>query len=152
MAEAVRVQYGGSVSPANALELMSKPNIDGGLVGGASLKADSFVEIVSATAQAKGLACAISALSQGRATARPDAIERDCRALWLPLVYALAAIRAVAARRQMVRPAHAAVVFLLTGSQDAALYLYHFILLPGTILHEVAHWLTAKLLGVRTAS
>jgi triosephosphate isomerase len=35
---------------------MSKPNIDGGLVGGASLKADSFVEIVRATAQAKGLA------------------------------------------------------------------------------------------------
>jgi len=55
VAETVRVQYGGSVSPANTLELMSKPNIDGGLVGGASLKADSFVEIVRATAQAKGL-------------------------------------------------------------------------------------------------
>lgn len=56
VAEDVRIQYGGSVNPDNALELMSKPNIDGGLVGGASLKADSFVAIVRFTAEAKGLA------------------------------------------------------------------------------------------------
>jgi len=37
VAEAMRIQYGGSVKPANAAELFSKPNIDGGLVGGASL-------------------------------------------------------------------------------------------------------------------
>jgi len=53
VAEAVRVQYGGSVKPANALEIMSQPNIDGGLVGGASLKADAFAECVRLTAQAK---------------------------------------------------------------------------------------------------
>jgi len=39
-AEAIRIQYGGSVTPANAKELFAMPNIDGGLVGGASLKAD----------------------------------------------------------------------------------------------------------------
>lgn len=39
-AEAVRIQYGGSVNAGNAAELFGKPNIDGGLVGGASLKAD----------------------------------------------------------------------------------------------------------------
>lgn len=39
VAEAMRIQYGGSVKPANAKELFSKPNIDGGLVGGASLTA-----------------------------------------------------------------------------------------------------------------
>lgn len=44
-AEAVRVQYGGSVKPANAAELMAMPNIDGALVGGASLTAD-FAKIV----------------------------------------------------------------------------------------------------------
>ncbi|MEG1433553.1 MULTISPECIES: triose-phosphate isomerase [Eubacterium] len=44
-AEAVRVQYGGSVKPANAAELMAMPNIDGALVGGASLTAD-FSKIV----------------------------------------------------------------------------------------------------------
>jgi triosephosphate isomerase len=52
-AEAVRVQYGGSVSAANALELMGQPNIDGGLVGGASLKAADFLAIVQAAAQAQ---------------------------------------------------------------------------------------------------
>ncbi len=44
-AEAVRIQYGGSVNASNAAELFAKPNIDGGLVGGASLKAD-FGKIV----------------------------------------------------------------------------------------------------------
>ena len=44
-ADAVRVQYGGSVKPANAAELMAMDNIDGALVGGASLTAD-FAKIV----------------------------------------------------------------------------------------------------------
>ena len=45
-AEAVRIQYGGSVNPKNASELMQKENIDGGLIGGASLKAQDFSRIV----------------------------------------------------------------------------------------------------------
>ncbi|MCB1013253.1 MAG: triose-phosphate isomerase [Microthrixaceae bacterium] len=45
-ADAVRVQYGGSVKPGNIVELMSQPDIDGALVGGASLEADSFAAIV----------------------------------------------------------------------------------------------------------
>src|SRR5207237_10508746 len=45
-AEAVRIQYGGSVKPENAAELMSQPDIDGALVGGASLKAEDFARIV----------------------------------------------------------------------------------------------------------
>jgi triosephosphate isomerase (TIM) len=44
----VRIQYGGSVKPDNALQLFEKPNIDGALVGGASLQTDSFVGIVQA--------------------------------------------------------------------------------------------------------
>ena len=44
--EGVRIQYGGSVNPDNILDLMLQPNIDGALVGGASLKADSFSGIV----------------------------------------------------------------------------------------------------------
>ncbi|MBR5185828.1 MAG: triose-phosphate isomerase, partial [Akkermansia sp.] len=47
-AEAVRLQYGGSVKPDNAAELMSQPDIDGALVGGAALKADSFAAIIKA--------------------------------------------------------------------------------------------------------
>jgi len=46
-AEAVRIQYGGSMNASNAAELLSKPNIDGGLIGGASLKPD-FGKIVNA--------------------------------------------------------------------------------------------------------
>ncbi len=47
----VRVLYGGSVSPDNAAELFAKPDIDGGLIGGASLKIDSFTSIVEAALQ-----------------------------------------------------------------------------------------------------
>ena len=47
-AEAVRIQYGGSVKPANIEELMAKPNIDGALIGGASLKPDDFITLVNA--------------------------------------------------------------------------------------------------------
>ncbi|MFN8596076.1 MAG: triose-phosphate isomerase [Anaerolineae bacterium] len=53
VAQAVRVQYGGSVTPANIAEFMGMPDIDGGLVGGASLKAADFAEIVKGTAKAK---------------------------------------------------------------------------------------------------
>jgi triosephosphate isomerase len=45
-ANATRIQYGGSVKPNNATELMGQADIDGALVGGASLKADSFAQIV----------------------------------------------------------------------------------------------------------
>jgi len=47
-AEAIRIQYGGSVKPDNAQELLAQPNIDGALVGGASLKAADFATIVEA--------------------------------------------------------------------------------------------------------
>ena len=47
VAQAVRIQYGGSVKPDNAAELLQQPNIDGALVGGASLKVDSFMGIVA---------------------------------------------------------------------------------------------------------
>jgi len=48
LAAKVRIQYGGSVTADNAQALLGQPNIDGALVGGASLKADSFLAIVSA--------------------------------------------------------------------------------------------------------
>ena len=48
-AESVRVQYGGSVKPGNIVEYMACPDIDGALIGGASLKADSFLEIIEKT-------------------------------------------------------------------------------------------------------
>jgi triosephosphate isomerase len=48
IAEKIRIQYGGSVKPSNAAELLGQPNIDGALVGGASLKAADFLSIVAA--------------------------------------------------------------------------------------------------------
>jgi triosephosphate isomerase len=54
LAKVVRIQYGGSVKPGNIAEFVSQPEIDGALVGGASLKADDFVAIVQQTAEAKG--------------------------------------------------------------------------------------------------
>jgi triosephosphate isomerase (TIM) len=53
LAEKVRIQYGGSVKPDNAESLMAMPDIDGGLVGGASLKAESFCKLVKAAESAK---------------------------------------------------------------------------------------------------
>jgi len=47
VADKVRIQYGGSVKPANVVDLMSKADIDGGLVGGASMQPDSFLELVN---------------------------------------------------------------------------------------------------------
>ncbi len=49
----VRIQYGGSVKPENIADFMSLPDVDGALVGGASLKADSFAAIVTAGVAAK---------------------------------------------------------------------------------------------------
>ncbi len=51
LADKVRILYGGSVKPANIKEYMAQPNVDGGLVGGAALKADSFVELCQACAE-----------------------------------------------------------------------------------------------------
>ncbi|TGV04314.1 triose-phosphate isomerase [Flavivirga rizhaonensis] len=48
VADEVSILYGGSVKPANAEEIFSKPDVDGGLIGGAALKADDFFDIVNA--------------------------------------------------------------------------------------------------------
>jgi triosephosphate isomerase len=49
-ADRVRIQYGGSMKPENAKGLLDQPDVDGGLVGGAALKAESFLAIVNAAA------------------------------------------------------------------------------------------------------
>jgi triosephosphate isomerase len=60
VALSVRIQYGGSVNPKNIAEFMAQPEIDGALVGGASLRAKEFVEIVRISARLKGGEGAIS--------------------------------------------------------------------------------------------
>jgi triosephosphate isomerase len=52
VAQRIRILYGGSMKPANAPELLSQRDIDGGLIGGASLEARSFLELVKAAAEA----------------------------------------------------------------------------------------------------
>jgi triosephosphate isomerase len=52
-ADAIRIQYGGSVKPDNASALMECPDVDGALVGGASLKASDFLGIIAACTRAK---------------------------------------------------------------------------------------------------
>lgn len=53
VAQKLRILYGGSMKPSNATELLSQKDIDGGLIGGASLEARSFVELVTAAAAVK---------------------------------------------------------------------------------------------------
>ena len=48
VAEGLTIQYGGSMKPGNAAELLSQPDIDGGLIGGAALKAEDFAAIIAA--------------------------------------------------------------------------------------------------------
>jgi triosephosphate isomerase len=50
-AQSVRVLYGGSVNAKNASEFFSQPDIDGALVGGASLKTDDFIQIIKAASK-----------------------------------------------------------------------------------------------------
>jgi triosephosphate isomerase len=50
VAQTTRIQYGGSVNPGNATQLFAQPDIDGGLIGGAALKAEDFAAIVTAAA------------------------------------------------------------------------------------------------------
>ena len=52
VAQSTRIQYGGSVKPDNAAELMSRPDVDGALVGGASLKVDDFMGIIQGSIEA----------------------------------------------------------------------------------------------------
>ena len=51
VARSVTIQYGGSMNPKNAAELLAQPDVDGGLIGGAALKTPDFVEIVNAANQ-----------------------------------------------------------------------------------------------------
>ena len=51
VARSVTIQYGGSMNPKNAQELLAQPDVDGGLIGGASLKPEQFVEIIYAANQ-----------------------------------------------------------------------------------------------------
>jgi triosephosphate isomerase len=52
VAQKLRILYGGSMKPSNAPELLSQTDIDGGLIGGAALEANSFIELVNAAAAA----------------------------------------------------------------------------------------------------
>ena len=51
VARSVTIQYGGSMNPKNAQELLAQPDVDGGLIGGASLKPEQFVDIINAANQ-----------------------------------------------------------------------------------------------------
>jgi len=51
IARSIPIQYGGSMKPANAAELLAQPDIDGGLIGGASLNPEDFIAIINAANQ-----------------------------------------------------------------------------------------------------
>lgn len=51
IARSITIQYGGSMKPANAAELLAQPDIDGGLIGGASLNPEDFIAIINAANQ-----------------------------------------------------------------------------------------------------
>jgi len=70
---------------------------------------------------------------------------------WLPLLAVVAALVALALLERWIHQHLHGLAFLALGDADAALVLYALLLLPGVMLHELSHWVTAKLLGVKTA-
>ena len=82
----MRILYGGSVKPANAGELLAQPDIDGALVGGASLKADDFLGIAAARKEVNN-AIVQWAGSGGRTVPAPAG-----RRPWLSLEYSFKTI------------------------------------------------------------
>src|SRR5262249_45422317 len=82
-AGSVRIQYGGSVTAANAAEFLGQPEIDGALVGGASLKPNEFAAIVRAAWTPNGEETGRAATPRRCATGRtPAPTQRSCR--WCP--------------------------------------------------------------------
>jgi hypothetical protein len=69
---------------------------------------------------------------------------------WAPLVWSLALLAMVWLTSRKLGSYFMGIVYLLTRSRHAALGLYVLVLWPGTLVHELSHWLMAKLVGVRT--
>jgi hypothetical protein len=70
---------------------------------------------------------------------------------WFPLLAVIATLVALALLERWIHQHLHGLAFLATGDADAALLLYALLLLPGVMLHELSHWVMAKLLGVKTA-
>jgi len=71
---------------------------------------------------------------------------------WDPLFFFLALFLILLVLRRVLNQHLPGVIYLLTRSEELAFLFYFLILLPGVVIHELSHWLTAKLLGVRVGS
>jgi hypothetical protein len=69
---------------------------------------------------------------------------------WLSLVWLTLAFLVMLGLRRWIEAHVQGVAFLITGHPTVALWIFFLIFLPGTLVHELSHWLVAKLLGVRT--
>lgn len=69
---------------------------------------------------------------------------------WTPLVWLMATLVPLFFMKRWINRHTQGLGLLLLGNNDAAMYLYFVLLLPGILIHELSHWLAAKLLGVRT--
>lgn len=70
---------------------------------------------------------------------------------WTPLLSLIVGLALLIPTSRWLGTRIQRLVFMFTGNATVALYVYFVLLLPGTLLHELSHWLTARLLGVRTA-
>ena len=96
-AEAIRILYGGSVKPSNAAELLGVANVNGALVGGASLKAEDFLGIARACAQAASMRATSARTSSLRAialTGRRKFVGHACLSGTKPACISFASARA----------------------------------------------------------
>ena len=70
----------------------------------------------------------------------------------MPIIWVIIALPVLLLMQRWIQTHLHGISLLLTGKPERAMYLYAFILFPGVLIHELSHWLTAKLLGVRTGS
>ena len=69
---------------------------------------------------------------------------------WTPLIWLAATLPPLVFMKRWINQHVQGLSFLLVGDNEAAMFLYFVLLLPGILIHELSHWLAAKLLGVRT--
>ena len=149
----IRIQYGGSANEKNIADLMSMPDIDGALIGGASLKVDAFTEMVRSpravlsTRDAKPLRP-----SRTRMTTRvviATASPLSCLLSEKSALPSSSRCSGVVVLSQWVSRRVQIVGLRLTGDETVAQMAYYLLCSPGIVLHELSHVVMAKLLGLK---
>ncbi len=155
-AQAIRILYGGSVTGANAAEFFGQPDIDGALVGGASLKSDDFIAIAKAAVKYSHHGHTRQKGRMTNCSVLPSLYQLELLPMLTSfdgLFWLLTQSRAPDDFSSVPCTARSRLIFLIsTRSPNVTTLVFSLIFLPGVFLHELSHLVMAKVLGVRTGN